>query len=114
MVTTAEKRDIEQIEVMENAAASQASDHSVEKGLDHTEDVIPNEAKDEDIVTLKTWAVIIVSIAFSGLKGTTDYRKILSASYGLSFWVVTTLGAIQTQVATQLGNPTNAGWWTTV
>jgi len=27
---------------------------------------------------------------------------------------VTTLGAIQTQVATQLGNPGNASWWTTV
>ena len=111
MATTAEKIDVEQIEVMENATSS---DHSVEKDVDHTEDFIPNEARDEDVVTLKTWAVIIVSIAIPRSKYTANCRKILSASYGLSFWVVTTLGAIQAQVAAQLGNPTNAGWWTTV
>ncbi|KAL1892009.1 hypothetical protein Sste5346_007353 [Sporothrix stenoceras] len=59
---------------------------------------VPNEARDEDVVTLKTWIVVTV----------------LSCSYGLSFWMVTSLGAAQTFIATQLGNPANSAWWTTV
>ncbi|KAF2476268.1 MFS general substrate transporter [Lindgomyces ingoldianus] len=93
-----EKIEQEQLEVIENSASSQVSDAIAEKGVVHTNNYIPNEARDEDVVTLKTWMVIVV----------------LSASYGLSFWVVTTLGAIQAQVSTQLGNPGNAAWWTTV
>ncbi|OAA63617.1 Fungal trichothecene efflux pump [Niveomyces insectorum RCEF 264] len=59
---------------------------------------LPNEARDEDVVTLKTWIVVVI----------------LSCSYGLSFWMVTSLAACQTFVATQLGNPANSAWWTTV
>ncbi|KAF2109764.1 fungal trichothecene efflux pump [Lophiotrema nucula] len=95
-----DKTELEQIEVAEHSATSETtSEANAEKNVvEKNEASIPNEARDSDVVTLKTWMVIVI----------------LSASYGLSFWVVTTLGAIQTQVATQLGNPSNASWWTTV
>lgn len=60
MSTTLEKIEAEQIEVMENSASSRISDG--EKVVVDSGDYIPNEARDEDVVTLKTWAVIVVSI----------------------------------------------------
>ncbi|KAJ4286726.1 hypothetical protein N0V90_012978 [Kalmusia sp. IMI 367209] len=98
MSTGIEKAETDHVEVMENSNSSHISESGV--GKDHVlnQNYIPNEARNEDVVTLKTWMVIVV----------------LSISYGLSFWVVTTLGAIQAQVATQLGNASNAAWWTTV
>lgn len=58
MSAHAEKIESEQIEVMENSASSQTSDG--EKGVVQNDNCIPNEARDEDVVTLKTWAVIVV------------------------------------------------------
>ncbi|KAF2637534.1 MFS general substrate transporter [Massarina eburnea CBS 473.64] len=93
-----EKTEPGKTEVLENSTFSHYSDLNVKKVAVDPDKFIPNEARDEDVVTMKTWAVIVI----------------LSASYGLSFWIVTTIGAIQTQVATKLGNPGNGAWWTTV
>ncbi|KAL5390884.1 hypothetical protein DPSP01_001384 [Paraphaeosphaeria sporulosa] len=96
MSTGMEKAELDNIEVTETPSSSPTS--AAEKNIAPDDDYIPNAAQDEDVVTLKTWMVIVV----------------LSCSYGLSFWVVTTISAIQTQVATELGNPSNASWWTTI
>ena len=73
-----------------------------------------SEARDEDVVTFKTWLVIFVRLAGAPSNCSTDGGQVLSASYGLSFWVVTNLSSIQTQLATQLGNAQNAAWWVTM
>ena len=55
-----DKLENEQIEVAENEASSNASEINAghEKGV--VEGGIPNEARDQDVVTLKTWLVICV------------------------------------------------------
>ena len=61
MTATEEKTEAEQIEVLENPVSSQVSDDSVKKGAVKGDGYLPNEARDEDVVTLKTWMVIVVS-----------------------------------------------------
>lgn len=58
----AEKSDLgeEQIEATQTSTPSQTSDVNNEKGVIEKA-YIPNEARDEDVVTLKTWMVIVVS-----------------------------------------------------
>jgi hypothetical protein len=61
MATDAEKTDpVEQIEVMDNSGSSHISEYNAEKGVAPQDDSIPNEASDKDVVTLKTWMVIVV------------------------------------------------------
>jgi len=55
---------------------------------------IPQNDEDYD-VTFKTWLVV----------------GILSASYGLSFWIVPALSSCQGVVATQLGDTTGQTWY---
>jgi Na+/melibiose symporter-like transporter len=55
--------------------------------------------RDEDyVVTFKTWIVV----------------AILASAYGVSFWIVPAIAPIATQVATKLGNPAAAGWFTSL
>lgn len=55
---------------------------------------IPQNDEDYE-VTFKTWLVV----------------GILSASYGLSFWIVPALASCQGIVATQLGDATGQTWY---
>ncbi|KAL1612732.1 hypothetical protein SLS60_000961 [Paraconiothyrium brasiliense] len=96
MSAAVEKVEKDHIEVTGDSSSPHASEF--ERSIALKGNYIPNEARNEDVVTLKTWMVIVV----------------LSCSYGLSFWVVTTISAIQTQVAAELGNASNASWWTTM
>ncbi|CAK7215013.1 hypothetical protein SCUCBS95973_002331 [Sporothrix curviconia] len=92
-----EKYQVEMAEQAENSSGNDIESTAVPTQV-AAPGFLPNEARDEDVVTLKTWIVVVV----------------LSCSYGLSFWMVTSLGAAQTFIATQLGNAANAAWWTTV
>ena len=40
--------------------------------------------------------------------------KVLSAQYGISFWAVPSISTAGATIATQLGNPTEAVWFTSV
>ncbi|KAF2671972.1 MFS general substrate transporter [Microthyrium microscopicum] len=85
------------LDTVENAS-QQSSDLAGRHGAaEHNKPNLPYEAGENDIVTMKTWIVVTV----------------LSLSYGLSFWSVPAIGAIGTQIATELGNPSDAAWWTT-
>jgi hypothetical protein len=53
---------------------------------------------DEYVVTFKTWIVV----------------AILASAYGVSFWIVPAISPAATQVATKLGNPAAAGWFTSL
>lgn len=59
MAAIEEKTEADQIEVIENSSSSQTSENNAKKDADQS-DFIPNEARDQDVVTLKTWVVIIV------------------------------------------------------
>lgn len=65
-----------------------------EKGEKQPQSYIPQSDADYD-VTFKTWIVV----------------GILSASYGLSFWIIPALAACQAVVATQLGDVTGQSWY---
>ena len=71
------------------------SDNEKETKLEtKNETYIPTH--DEDyVVTFKTWIVV----------------SILSASYGISFWIVPALSSCQGVVATQLGDPSAQAWY---
>ena len=87
-----EKTDIRQAE--RDAASHESSNE--EKAV-QAENVYP--MRDEDyVVTFKTWIVV----------------TILASAYGFSFWIVPAIAPIGTQVATQLGNPNAAGWFTSL
>ncbi|CAK7231680.1 hypothetical protein SBRCBS47491_008013 [Sporothrix bragantina] len=92
-----EKYQVEMAEQVDNSSGNDVETSAV-PAQTAAPTFLPNEARDEDVVTLKTWVVVVV----------------LSCSYGLSFWMVTSLAAAQTFIATQLGNASNAAWWTTV
>ena len=62
MTTNHEKSDMERIEAADNSTSSQISDIGGEKGVVQQQDYIPNEARDGDVVTLKTWMVILARI----------------------------------------------------
>ncbi|KAH7033240.1 fungal trichothecene efflux pump [Microdochium trichocladiopsis] len=82
------------------------SDAQANPGVDHVErhsdsekgerrgSYIPQSNEDYE-VTFKTWIVV----------------GILSASYGLSFWIVPALASCQAVVATQLGDVTGQTWY---
>lgn len=53
----------------------------------------PEEA--EPVVTAKTWVVVFI----------------LSLGYGLSFWPIPVLAAIQTEIATSLGKSSDSIWY---
>ncbi|KAI1617384.1 fungal trichothecene efflux pump [Exophiala viscosa] len=55
-------------------------------------------AATDDVVTVKAWVVVFV----------------LSASYGISFWVIPSISTASATIATQLGNPADAVWFTSV
>jgi hypothetical protein len=105
---------------IETNQGNTSSGEDAHEGVAKGQDYIPNEAREGDVVTLKTWTVVIVrcyfpvqrNSCFPGVSLTAS--QILSCSYGLSFWMVPALAAIQGQIATQLGKPANAAWWTTV
>jgi hypothetical protein len=98
MSTTAteavEKPDIRK---HEGNASSHVSS-SEEKGeVARSANAYPME--DEDyVVTFKTWIVV----------------TILASAYGVSFWIVPAIAPVGTQVATKLGNPAAAGWFTSL
>ena len=86
-----EKTDVRQAE---RDASSHVSS-SEEKG----EQRAAYPMRDEDyVVTFKTWIVV----------------TILASAYGVSFWIVPAIAPIGTQVATKLGNPAAAGWFTSL
>ncbi|KXJ93101.1 fungal trichothecene efflux pump [Microdochium bolleyi] len=68
--------------------------HSDSEKGERRDSYIPQNDEDYE-VTYKTWLVV----------------GILSASYGLSFWIVPALAACQAVVATQLGDVTGQTWY---
>jgi MFS family permease len=70
------------------------------------------QPEEEYAVSLKTWCVVVVSphIGYQPVAIAHD-PKILSLSYGISFWIVPSLSACGAVVATQLGDPTRAAWY---
>lgn len=90
--------DVEKSHIEQAEERSQGSSDKVDNVAHTKGGYVPNEARDDDVVTMKTWTVVII----------------LSASYGLSFWMIPALAAIQGQVSVELGNAENAAWWTTV
>ena len=87
-----EKTNVRQAE---RDASSHVSSNE-EKG-ERSTNVYP--MRDEDyVVTFKTWIVV----------------TILASAYGVSFWIVPAIAPIGTQVATKLGNPAAAGWFTSL
>lgn len=56
------------------------------------------ESDEDYVVTFKTWVVV----------------GILSASYGISFWIVPALSACAVVVATELGDPTASAWYISI
>jgi hypothetical protein len=68
-----------------------------EKAEKPVQSYIPQNDDDYD-VTWKTWVVV----------------GILSASYGISFWIVPSLSACGGVVATQLGDVTAAAWYVSI
>ena len=68
-----------------------------EKSVGQPEAYLPR-GEDDYNVTFKTWIVV----------------AILSYSYGISFWIVPSLSACQTVVATQLGDPTAQAFYISI
>lgn len=94
MTTPIDQKD-KDIRHIERDEASHVSSNE-EKGV-----VPPNvyPMRDEDyVVTFKTWIVV----------------TILASAYGVSFWIVPAIAPIATEVATKLGNPAAAGWFTSL
>jgi len=55
----------------------------------------PRESDEDGVVTMKTWAVVVV----------------LAASYGISFWPVPFFSTIQGGMATSFGSEAAQGTW---
>ncbi|KAF2492231.1 MFS general substrate transporter [Lophium mytilinum] len=80
---------------VEHHSADERPSGSVKGKEDAVQSYLPQDDTEYN-VTLKTWCVI------------------LSFSYGISFWIVPSLSSIQTQVATQLGDPSAAAFYISI
>ncbi|EPE04253.1 trichothecene efflux pump [Ophiostoma piceae UAMH 11346] len=84
-------------------AVSDAEKATVEHGTVSTTPATPHgawipDSDDEYEVTFKTWIVVFI----------------LSASYGISFWIVPALSSCATTVATLLGDTSAAAWYISI
>jgi Na+/melibiose symporter-like transporter len=90
------------MEDKEHAVRQAERDNSSHVSSNEEKGVAPANAypiRDEDyVVTFKTWIVV----------------TILASAYGVSFWIVPAIAPVSTQVATKLGNPAAAGWFTSL
>jgi MFS family permease len=71
--------------------------------------------RDDDAVTMKTWAVVLVSLIYQSELATTGdlLLQVLAASYGISFWPVPFFSTIQSEMAVELGSQAIQGTWVT-
>jgi hypothetical protein len=66
-------------------------------------------------VTAKTWIVILVSFCLA-IYGELQLMalRILSSTFGLSFWPVPTTAAMQSILSVKFGDPTSTYWMSTL
>jgi MFS family permease len=98
-----------------NETSSGDSHRDVEKRTHGQVDVHDPHLHDDDAVTFKTWAVVVVSFLLPRSSETPGLiaKQVLAASYGISFWPVPFFSTIQSQMAVELGSEAAMGTWVT-
>ncbi|KAF2466187.1 MFS general substrate transporter [Lindgomyces ingoldianus] len=86
-----EKPEVDQTSAVAVTTSGSLKDNDIEKAATS---YLP-QSDDQYNVTLKTWCVVII----------------LALSYGISFWIVPALSAVQSVTATQLGDPSAAAFY---
>lgn len=90
-------------------------DHETQEGKE-IENATPSTSEEEPAakVTPKTWVVVFVSWqsqSCAGPRVTNWNSKILGMGYGLSFWPIPVFAAIQSEVAAEMGEPSQYIWF---